>query len=62
MFHESLKVDSRKIEGFLVGFKGVYRKSTGCLKILSKVFQGSFKGVSTKIEGCSQIQGSFKGI
>ena len=26
----------------------------------SKEFQGSFKGVSRKIEGCALIQGSFK--
>ena len=38
-----------------MGFKGVYKKFNGCLKKVSKLFQGSFKGVPTKIEGCSQI-------
>ena len=37
-----------------MGFKGVY-KFNGCLKKVSKLFQGSFKGVPTKIEGCSKI-------
>jgi len=50
-----------------VGFKGVYKKFNGCMKKVSKLFQGSFKGFPIKIEGCSKIppmviQGSFKKV
>ena len=74
MFQESLKGDSRKIEGC---FNGVLSGIQTCLqevqwvfeesiKSVARMFQGSFKGVLTKIEGCSQIpsmviQGRFKG-
>ena len=35
------------------GFLRSLKKFDWCLRKVSKVFQGSFKGVSRKIEGCS---------
>ena len=49
-----------------MGFKGVYKKFNGCLKKVSKLFQGCFNGDSTELqvylkEGVSnEFRGSFK--
>ena len=45
----------------------VHLKFRGCFKEVSKVFQGSLKGVSRKFKRCSGgvlrvFQGSFKGV
>ena len=50
---------------FLSPFQGCLKKFNGCLREVSKVFQGSFKVVSRKIERSSEshlgmIQGKFK--
>ena len=34
-----------------MGFRGVEKKLNGCLREVSKVFQGNFKCVSKKIVG-----------
>ena len=33
-----------------MGFKGVYKKFNGCLKKVSKLFQGCFNGDSTELQ------------
>ena len=48
-----------------MGLKVVYNKLNGCLRKVSMVFQGSFKGGSRKIEWCfesplSLVHGSFR--
>ena len=45
----------------------VSRKFQGCFKQVSRVFQGSLKGVSRKFQGCFKevsrvFQGSLKGV
>ena len=46
-------MSTSRSDEFYVGFKYVEKKFNGCLRKVSKVFQGSFKGVSRKIEWCS---------
>ena len=57
----------QQINGLKVTVKTSERKQFSGTPCISRIFQGSFKGVSRKIEGCSErtsrvIQGRFKGI
>ena len=55
---KSFNCVSRKFQGCLK-LEGGSSKFQGCFKEMLRVFQGSFKGVSSKIEWCSS---SFKGV
>ena len=61
MFLDSLKGDSRELQGYIKEVQGMFK---GSFNAVSKSFKGSFKGVYRKCQVCFKkiSKESFKGV